>query len=285
MDGSTDSRCTSFLRYARDTLGVNVLFSDANLNQLAQIMTDIGVNIGGSSDVIIKMDTDEYLVVHDNRTNTLSSTSISDYLSGFANDKNHPLRLQGNSKVRYIQNSIPSEKVCQDDIHALPDKFPLRPIVLADTFFIQFKMVYDSKEVQMGSSTINLGGHAVPEPPEWTQFGIVHYHERCVEIEVESCKQVLERHEYISPSDTEDEAKVKLANKFKCSTEDMCHTCSFEPLFDSFHKAFFYLKWLDCREETEKEYYGGERNNGQIEGENNLDFVKALQSSIARFEL
>jgi len=254
------------------------MFSDANLNQLEQIMTDIGVNIGGSSDVIIKMDTDEYLFVHDNRTNTLASTLISDYLSGFANDENHPLRLQGNARVQYVQGSVASEKVCKDDIHALPDKFPLGPIALAENWF---KMVYDSKEVQMGRSRINLGGHAFGDVPGLTKFGIMHYHYRCVEIEVESSKQVLERHAYISPSDTDDEAKVKLAAMFGCSTEDICHTCDFEQSWVSGHKVALYLKWLNCPEEIEKSYYG----NGQIGSENNSDFVQALQSSIARFDV
>ena len=56
LDSSTDTRCISFLRYARDSLGVNVLFTDVNLNQLESITTKIGKDICGSSDLILKMD-------------------------------------------------------------------------------------------------------------------------------------------------------------------------------------------------------------------------------------
>ena len=64
IDSSTNTHCISFLRYARDILGVNVLFSDANLNQLESIMTDIGAKISGSSDFILKVDIDEFLTVY-----------------------------------------------------------------------------------------------------------------------------------------------------------------------------------------------------------------------------
>ena len=83
-----------------------MLFTDANLNQLESIMTKIAKNIGGSSDLILKVDTDEFLAIHDNSTNKLT-TSISDYLSGFAKNEKHPLRLVDNSKVGYIQEAMP----------------------------------------------------------------------------------------------------------------------------------------------------------------------------------
>lgn len=120
------------MRYARDSLGVNVLFSDANLNQLASIMTKIGQDIGGSSDLILKVDTDEFLVIHDNTTNTLT-TSFSDYLSGFARNENHPLRLVDSSRVGYLQLAMASEKVCEKDIHYTPDKYPLTPVKFLGT--------------------------------------------------------------------------------------------------------------------------------------------------------
>ena len=170
-----------------------MLFTDANLNQLESIMTKIGKDIGGSSDLILKVDTDEFLAIHDNSTNTLT-TSISDYLSGFAKNEMHPLRLVDNSRVGYIQAAMPLEKVCQKDIYSTPDKFPLRPVGFIGEG--TFKMVYESKRMAMGANAINLGGHATGlRNNHWTKFGIVHYHWRCVEIEVENCKRVLERHD------------------------------------------------------------------------------------------
>ena len=287
LDSSTDTRCISFLRYARDSLGVNVLFTDANLNQLESIMTKIGKDIGGSSDLILKVDTDEFLAIHDNSTNKLT-TSISDYLSGFAKNEKHPLRLVDNSRVGYIQDAMPLEKVCQKDIYSTPDKFPLNPVRfigegIGGTSGTSFKMVYESKRMAMGANAINLGGHATGlRNNHWTKFGIVHYHFRCVEIEVENCKRVLERHDYISSSDTDQEAKVKLATKFGCSSEDMCNTCGFKKNFNSVHKAVFYLQWLDCPKRTKKEYYD---KDDVSKGQQNSDVINAMQRSHERYDL
>jgi len=164
-------------------------------------------------------------------------------------------------------------------IHSTPDNFPLNEVKSE----AGFKMVYDSKKMVTGASHINLGGHTIGVPNNhWTKFGILHYHNRCVEIEVENCWRVLERHDYISSSDTKQEAKVKLANKFRCSSEDVCNTCAFRPKhFNSYHKAIFYLQWLDCPEKTKKEYYGDDVSTGQY----NSDVINAMQLSHKRFDL
>eukprot|EP00957_Ditylum_brightwellii_P208925 15359552-Ditylum_brightwellii.AAC.1 len=54
IDSSTNTHCISFLRYARDVLGANVLFSDTNLNEVEALLTEIGRKISGSSDFILK---------------------------------------------------------------------------------------------------------------------------------------------------------------------------------------------------------------------------------------
>mmetsp|Transcript_25012 Transcript_25012/g.33303 ORF Transcript_25012/g.33303 Transcript_25012/m.33303 type:complete len:154 (-) Transcript_25012:178-639(-) len=118
-----------------------------------------------------------------------------------------------------------------------------------------FKSVFDSRQ---NIKTINLGGHYFvdKEQAATTRFHIVHYHARCIEIEIENTKRVLERHDFISPSDSDEEAKAKLAKMFRCSTEDMCNTCPFKGRFKSFHKVIIYLKYLDCEEQFENEFYG-----------------------------
>jgi hypothetical protein len=79
-DSSTTPDAIAFLIYARDILGVNVLFSDANLNALEKIMHRIGLMLSGSSDYIIKMDTDKYLAVFDEESKTLKSSLAKQYL-------------------------------------------------------------------------------------------------------------------------------------------------------------------------------------------------------------
>ena len=61
------------------------MFGDINLNDLEGVMSDIGKNIAGSSDIFLKLDTDEFLMVY-NETTMTATTSISDYLADFADD-------------------------------------------------------------------------------------------------------------------------------------------------------------------------------------------------------
>jgi len=256
-----------------------VLFSNANLNELESLLTDIGQKVSGSSDFIMKVDTDEFLTVHDgNGKSDATASRVIEYLSGFAQNETHPLRLlPGNARVGYVQGSIPSESVCEKDIHSTPDNFPLGKIQDIDWF----KAVFDSRQ---RINLINLGGHNLGGPKQekseaTTQFNIIHYHSRCIEIEVENSKRVLERHDFISPADSDEQVKVKLAKKFGCSTEDMCNTCPFERGFVSNHKARFYLQWLDCKEQTKKNFYAGKGNKF------NMDLNDFLKESYERSDV
>jgi len=93
-----------------------------------------------------------------------------------------------------------------------------------------------------------------------TKFNIIHYHSKCAEIVAEISKRVCERSEFISPTDSEEDAKAKLALKFNCSINDMCNTCPFNVYFASWHKDSFYLRWLDYREQVENEYYSNKED-------------------------
>lgn len=292
VDGSTDARCVSFLRYARDILGANVLFSKANLNEMEYYLTIIAKNISGSSDLIIKMDTDEFLVVYDDRTNSLIP-DVPSFLSGFANDPKHPLHISGDSRFGYLQHSIPSEEICKQNIYSTPDKFLLGDIsFIGDGAYAYFKCVYNSrlpfrkKWNKSNRRIINLGGHAHHVPlGNWTKFGIIHYHYRCVEIEVENCKRVLERHNFIDPVVTDAKQVLEtLIKLLKCPStpEDFCSTCTAESLspFVSFHKALMYGRWLSCPNTFKKEYYPvGPK------GMFNADLVKTMEDCHEKFDL
>ena len=252
-----------------------MIFTRANLNQMESVMTGMAKDIAGSSDFIVKMDTDEFLVVYDNSTKVLT-TSIQDYLAN--------LRLDGDSRFGYAQNSLPSKEVCSEDIYSTPDKFPLGESSFIGTGAMSyFKTVYNSKlPFANGERFINLGGHAHSvRAGIWTDLGIIHYHFRCVEIEVENCKRVLENHEYILPSYSDGEATAALAKRFDCSAEDICDTCQFEASFASVHKAVFYLKWLNCPEKMKADYYKNSKNESQQE---NAALIEAMQMSFHLFD-
>jgi hypothetical protein len=275
IDSSTDSRCISFLRYARDTLGANVLFNDANLNQLVSLMTEIARNVGNSADFILKVDTDEFLVAHDIQSKNVTPGAVADYLSGFAEHGDHPLRtVNGHSRVGFLQRSIPSKVACDRDIYSTPDKFLLGPLHIDP---VSYKAVFDSRL----SPVINLGGHAIP-PSEFknsSNFGILHFHSRCIDVEVEVAKRVIIRHNFLAASDGRDIARAKLAKMCKISVEDnFCNsTCQFNGV--SNHKVKLYMRWLDCEDSMKETYYNG------IEGRQNVEFVDFMQRSISKFTL
>ena len=284
IDSSTDSRCLSFLRYARDHLGANVMFGDINLNELERVMDSIGENIAGSSDVFLKVDTDEFLSVYD-EANMAASTSISDYLADFAKDKNHPLRLNTSSIVGYLQGSVPSKEVCKGGIYSLPEKFPLDEVkLIGSTGEKWFKAVYSSPRFFGPDAKINLGGHAHgphrAKDNMWTKFLIVHYHSRCVEIEMENAKRVLERHNYISPSDTDEVASAKLTKQLRCGGDALCDQSCKTRNFASYHKASFYVQWIHCPEKIEKDYY---KQGGK--GAYNQDMIDVWRISEEKFGL
>ena len=65
---------------------------------------------------------------------------------------------------------MPSEKVCEKNIHSTPDKFTLTLVIFLGTD--DYKMVYESKVMVMGAYDINLGGNDFNfHNDRWTKFG------------------------------------------------------------------------------------------------------------------
>jgi len=284
IDSSTETRIVAFLRYARDHLGVNVIFGDVNLNEITKVMTEVGMSIGGSSDIFIKMDTDEFLMIYDEGNKTLS-TSVSNYLADFATNENHPLRLKQHSCVGYVQNSAPSIEVCEKDIYAGPEKFPLGEVERAAGWW---KAVHASNSFSLDSgSEVNLGGHAVHNDnvgysEGFTNFAVAHFHYRCVEIEMENSKRAIERHDWIAPLDTDEVIIDKLFKKLGCKRDFPCgrekRFC--RKLEDSFAKGRELLKFLRCPDIYRNNYYGSKQQTGFNRGFNDV-----LEISEQKFDL
>jgi len=245
IDGSKDPRCISFLRYARVILGVNVIFSDANLNELESIMSQIGKEIGGSSDYIIKVDTDEFLQVYDKETKSLKSSHMSQYL------KELSISSSESTYLGYVQSSYPSRVACSkvvEDSSVSTIDFPLDEVREAVTMY---KKIYNSNTIF--ETGINLGGHyngnATTSRP---LLGLIHYHSRCIQNEIENTKKACISHKFLDAADSDKEAIKKLSDLLGKS--DMCGEGEYNH-FNSFHKAIFYGQHLQCPDETEEIYY------------------------------
>lgn len=152
VDSSENSECKAFLIYARDILGVNVLFSSANLNKLEKIMTRVGRDLSGSSDYILKMDTDEYLAVYDEDSHVLKPSLIKQYRSELLKNLTKP--EDHTMCARFVSDSVPAKDVCAKDISAGPHLFPYHSVYSSS----RYKAIYDSRYIH--KYKINLGGHS-----------------------------------------------------------------------------------------------------------------------------
>ena len=83
LDGSNDENCVEFLLFARDTLGVNVIFSQANLNEVQKELNEIMENVAASSDLIIKLDTDEFIAALTGHQVCPGSPGLDEVLNSF----------------------------------------------------------------------------------------------------------------------------------------------------------------------------------------------------------
>jgi hypothetical protein len=76
LDGSIEPNTTSFLAdTARDQWGVNVIFTPSKFNELEQDLNFVGGAIAKASDVIMKLDTDEFLAL-DTQDNNCSVVGV-----------------------------------------------------------------------------------------------------------------------------------------------------------------------------------------------------------------
>lgn len=177
------------MRYARDVLGANVLFSNIDLNQLEALMTNIASDISRSSNFIIKMGTDEFLAVY-NLDTKLLTTSISAYLSKFTTNEINDLYWVNDTRVSYAQVLFISRDICDKNIYSTLEKILLLNVEKSS----DFKAVFNSRMPLgkgAGKRIINLRGHtwsSIKSIKGDTHFGILHFHFRYAEIHDKHCK-------------------------------------------------------------------------------------------------
>ena len=266
-----------------------MLFSHAKLNELTDIMTNIGNNLSGSSDYILKMDTDEFLMVSHEETNELKPSLVKKYLSNFRNNTSHPLsynKEDPNMCVRFVQDSQPSKDLCDKNSKPRADMFPLS----LPHFNPRFKAVFDSRFIH--EYGINLGGHALNHAENCVDkgsFSIIHSQYRCLEENMENDRNVLEGENYFDHTDSSDVIIDKLTNMLQCDWGNdpnypdcnWCEKANYTP--SSFHKAVQYLNYLNCPERA-NDYFYNITNPSDIQSVNE-DFQKTMRSSLEHFRI
>jgi Glycosyl transferase family 2 len=214
LDGSSDPRSLEFLRYARDYLGANVIFTSTNLEGLAAEMSYLALRLASSGDYVIKMDTDEFLVVYkgDPTCDTVNGTQrdhvlrpaplpphdcslspfrVADFLASrqLEQSGSHIIRVSYTSFSEYSTRAECDEGR-SDDIghHRFASVQPTR-----------FKSIYDARTMRL----IHLGGHSgrlyspfkvPPRSDEQTSLlGIIHVHQRCPEHELRNSRKAFSK--------------------------------------------------------------------------------------------
>jgi hypothetical protein len=223
----------------------------------------IAAELSGSSDFMIKMDTDEFLAAFDEESGALSPDALRRMVSSeFVGNKGHPL-AQNIGKHRIIQlrqDSYPSEHICNQTAcqsmgyECDATLFPLGKMWEEHWF----KCLFDSSIVNI-TGGINLGGHAIGECSHQkgatpVPIGVLHYHRRCFDIEAFNNKKTCMSHGFLSESDLQDvgETIKKLTGVLRmrnvCGERMKCRVVSCQ-------KVYGFAKYLQCPEKYRKEFY------------------------------
>ncbi len=273
LDSSSDERCRRFLFYARETLGANVIFTVPDFDEILSDINFIMRSVSSSSDFVMKVDPDEFVVHFNNRAECLPNgnqlfLSLSHRLDCSLDPFGVYEYLQDesiyNGKVKSFSNwapSIPDRDVCSDNKRRdLVYLYPFsRPVPLT------VKKFYESRTFDW----VDLGHHTGASFPPFnddffeTELGLIHLHSRCIELETKSSRDAVLAHHYINESDSDSEVLKKLeamdpVYRNPCNkSDDMLPYCPHK----SCHKVMQYAAFLSCPEEITESYYKGAESN------------------------
>ncbi|CAB9503197.1 Protein of unknown function, DUF288 [Seminavis robusta] len=295
IDSSSDSRCVNFLKQVKDQYNINVIFSDKDLNGVIGDIYHVMNSISVASDLMIKVDTDEFLAVvpntpacPDHGSLRIQSTTdlnescrltpygVQEYLDGSS------LPLDGSKlKVGFVSYSVPDQETCQSESK------PNDPAQLgySEAAPVDFKVIFDSRTFDW----VDLGSHSgatlspfTDQTPQFTALGMFHLHSRCFPMEIESSRQATIRHGHIGKDDTNDVALAKFRKRLRRGYPTKENNCT-EPLVRcpvvSCHKIHQLMQYMLCPEITEQRYYD------RPAGSPNAELVKYIQQLKDKYPL
>jgi hypothetical protein len=290
LDGSGDDRSIAFLVYARDHLGVNVMFTPANLNELEKELTDVADVVRGASAFVIKMDPDEFLTLNTKSSDcrsgsflmkdvdcTLSPYALQEYLS----DANNLASIADGQKLRigFLAASPPNRELCDagkgDEIGLL--QFNLVSEALG------FKTIFDSRSFRI----VDLGGHKGDyfpphdeKPDKHTPLSIIHVHSRCLEHEVANNRKAMTSHQYISEEWSDEMVLTQLKKVVGENVCDVTSPAQMKKQPKSCHKILRLAHALaKCQSMTPDGFYPILGEDSKV----NMDFQQFLLNAVAKY--
>jgi hypothetical protein len=219
-----DSDDVDVLNYYKSInhLPINFYFNaNQNLNNVIDNINNVMTSEKNNCDFIIKLDTDEFIGIYNNKTD-----NVSIYKEIIRNSFNN-LTINGYKyKCSYTLNTFPLDS----------RNNPLEYIYFSKPHFTHFKTFFYSKTYLH----CDLGSHVgcVISPYEKdnlhneTNICIIHYHNQSVNQYINNCKKCIISHNYISINDDLTTQINKLTILSKFST------------ISSIHKVQIYLQYL-----------------------------------------
>jgi hypothetical protein len=253
VDSSDDAETLSFLRNSSSLLGVNVFLTPgSNLNTLENDINTLMRNLRKTADYIIKMDSDEFLVMIELRGTGQTREVRGNPADSLIFDRASIERLLDTStfdgsryQVGYLVEALHrSNCSATDDTALYSQQFKLPH----PTDFKVYHAAWTFQRVGLGAHE----GHVVE--PYFNQsrilrtnLAIIHYHFHCYQRMVSLTLQALKSHKYLNGSETPP-LQIEILRNLTTGFERGYCGCT------SCHKAFAYMKYLQNPKGEEQEY-------------------------------
>ena len=240
IDGSTDRRVKRFLENSK-IQGVNIFESSSNLNNILMDVNSIMNDLKNSSDYLIKLDTDEFLVLFNSSGLPVSPRFIRGYLN--------TLSTTGSIlRIGYWMRSRVSESICNRSL-SLPETNPSFMKVHPETSTRAGKSFFSAAtfhSVDLGSHTGKLISPFDKMKRVVTNLGVAHFHTQCYDMWQGNNLKAALSHEFFKKEDSFEVRKKKLKPHLRGV---------------SLHKAKGYLDHLENPIENRARYY---KSNSEV---------------------
>jgi len=218
IDDSDDDDVLNYYESISKIFPIKFYFNNPDLNNIHNKFNEIMHSIKDECDFMIKMDTDEFFGVYDEKTNEISIDK--EVIRRSFNN----LVINGYKyKCSYTMNSLPLDS--RDN--------PLEYVHFTQPFKTTFKTFFYSKTFWSCDLGCHIGCLIPPYEDEnifnETNIAIIHYHNQSFYRHMDNCKKVLISHNYINVNDDK---------------ETQTHKLTVLPGCPSGHKVIMYLKYL-----------------------------------------
>lgn len=244
IDNSDEASSVEYIQRARDKYGISVTYSKRGMEEKDEELTSTALGMQPQCDFIFKLDTDEFLGVHQQAENTLR-------VDGNAfHAELRRLPMDGRKYLITYRKELLKQRVCRDN--ALATDFG--PIKVVGPYDSNPKMFYPARSVV----SIDTGSHTGMTTVDGlvkTNMAILHLHNKCYEVYMKNIKEILLSRDQISANQT-DKENFDALDRQKDRFTVWCG-------MKSCHKAREYHAYLKDPEGHRRDYVAGAAGGGE----------------------